>query len=736
MLWLAGLEAARGFHMRVSPSTGFEELGQAWVICRAGDPLPGIGRLPFGTVVEVFPNQAAARRRIKDLAASDPGLFDGLTVERVGDPLQFMKRVAQHGVCSLQPAAESTAQSGPKLWAFMTRVEEAGRDAPTVLTVITPDGLGPSLTLGGVRELGHGELLHWERFDILDAACADFVQESPFRGWQNGEPFFEIRAPQVEIAIDDVPILGHWLASDGAYPLFSSHEAAAHFLANGLRGARLISIRLLEGANVRELATELRVEPVTDLATRLGESAEADPFIDVVINPTGHRANAAWTTPRRAPLVYSNGRWVDLTHADPAPWLRAVSGLWRVRPNNVLELHDPAAWWNGADTVFWAGGPSFQLERLGWSLHVPSGDPALPFDPSSLSATETKEALGTWLTATPKPSARRVPRLEAFHLLGWTLPEGELVDEVFPSALDAVRFLYAESVRQGRYFGRHGNEDATLRAQRLQHALQEFAAAFVTRGYRGGDGHALVTICNATLAALHIDALGYAKDLLWASSDAELDRLLSRLRIPTRTWDRWRASAVELPVSPVGAQLAIERLRADVWGRLANQTKSFIATALEDWAKREAAPLLDYAPITVEISKGVEVELVRLVAPFRVALNGAVPVWDPQDKTAAALAGYLAGKPLTLGSFLYLFNWRPGQSSPLHTAWADYLETLPQRAYLSGPLRKQLPRIVHRYRNGGAHDSRIELGTCRDCIEEVLGSSVQPGVLAHLVAPG
>ena len=48
--------------------------------------------------------------------------------------------------------------------------------------------------------------------------------------------------------------------------------------------------------------------------------------------------------------------------------------------------------------------------------------------------------------------------------------------------------------------------------------------------------------------------------------------------------------------------------------------------------------------------------------------------------------------------------------------------------------KKGLSKVIHKYRNGGAHDSPISEEVCRECIEVIIGNPTAPGYLSRLVA--
>jgi hypothetical protein len=217
----------------------YQALARSYGVFRGEQPLPGAGALRQAAVTPVFCDRGEAQSLADELARSDPEQFTVIHVVEVGDPLVFMRRVAGWGIGGLVcQSAQDREQLGVLGFTFMTRVEEAGRELPTVLTAQIANGIGPSLTRLGPRELPHDALIHWVRYDIMDRLSASWGKASPFREWNPGDPFFEIRSPYSLVRIMEVELLGQWLSVDGAVPFFTSTTAAEECLHRELRTGR------------------------------------------------------------------------------------------------------------------------------------------------------------------------------------------------------------------------------------------------------------------------------------------------------------------------------------------------------------------------------------------------------------------------------------------------------------------------------------------------------------------
>ena len=147
--------------------------------------------------------------------------------------------------------------------------------------------------------------------------------------------------------------------------------------------------------------------------------------------------------------------------------------------------------------------------------------------------------------------------------------------------------------------------------------------------------------------------------------------------------------------------------------------------------------MLDYAPISIELVKALEVELGAVFEAFKRSLDDDVPSGDADNHTERSLEGFLGGaKPPTLGAMAYLLR-DPGEgASALAVRLHQFVSGLPNAADLTRSkfLKRGLNRVLHKYRNGGAHDSPISEAACRECADVLVGTPGKPGYIPMVAA--
>ena len=180
----------------------------------------------------------------------------------------------------------------------------------------------------------------------------------------------------------------------------------------------------------------------------------------------------------------------------------------------------------------------------------------------------------------------------------------------------------------------------------------------------------------------------------------------------------------------------IERIGEANWELLLPRVLHFLATALLHLKEQGHAPQLDYAPISIEVVKGLEVELSEVLRGFRDSVSDAPMSFSEDDQADRSLASFLKGKkPPTLGTISYLLRSPSEDSSELRVALHRYLIGLPNGDFLTGNkfVKRDLQRIINKYRNGGVHDSPIPEEVCRDCVSVVIGTPERLGCIPQVV---
>jgi hypothetical protein len=732
----------------------FEKLSKAWAITLGDALLPAGGAYPVGAIAAVMPDEASARRWIDEMSEALASLGRGPAgVTPVGDPWTFMRRAATEGLAGIEGVLVDLF---PERYMFMVRVEEAGATWPTVLASVGLDGWDACLTRAGVRTLGHAEVLHWQRFDMLDSVTGLWGTECPFRDWDHGAPLYELRSDDALLLLSDVPLIGAWNSTEGAFAFFTSRERAERYLEEQLNDGRNWLLGVGDRDVSEDLANKLRAAPVHDLQTRLHELYRLRPLAAWCVNPAGHRENAAYGR-----LFYGDAHPVSMSgNAADAPRMAAVSGIWRVLPDNVFTMEHPMAPWTRKDTIRWSGGQSLNLIKLDRSFVLDPGVKTLP-SIHELTETEAEDLIASQQAGATVEEAlgylreaedRREARLGQFHIVAWDAITGEGGDasKRFDGFLQSLQFLTLyEREHDSQFrtngatscrhigFGGSGNTDfEKTRGERFRLGLRRLALRVLKRGYRPEDATDLVALCNQTLRTLHVEFAGFGKDLLWASPPEALDELLETIDVPPQSWAAWYATA-EMTVDPRGRALVVARTGEEAFAKLLPKTRHFLATALVHMEEQGHAPQLDYAPISLEVVKALEVELVELLAGFRDARRGVTPTHDRQDHGEESLVNFMhGGKAPTLGPIKHLLKTPDSKASPLRRSLHLHLASLPNAAFITSSafIRHALERVINKFRNGGAHESRITYETCRECIDTLVGTADIPGHITQVAS--
>lgn len=709
-----------------------------------------------GPTTPAFRTHAEALAQVHTLeatGAASPGPF---TVSQMGNAREFMLRAASYGVAAISPEGDwNDVMPGIRGFQFMNRFAEAGYHLPTVLEVVGPEG--PALVLGaaGAMSVPHHELDHWRRFDIIDRSSARFGAHNPFRGWRSGDVFYEVVNNKGDFVLDSEPaVIGRWMKFPPGYVSIFVHRKDAESCMEELalsRPARsdIMSAIAPESYNPYRRPRTYHVVEVTDLAQRMLEYRAKFPEILVVINPDSHRADTG-IAGRGAQKNGAAQWWTEMTRKESA-WLRTTAGLWRLGERNTVTLVDPAQRWSGRDTFFWDGGGSLQLADSPYSLvenfieHT-----SVPTGLTREDAREVAEAIttrGAFLEA-PKSEAT----LDSLVLVYWYIgASSKKIPVRYPSIFHLITDLAGPQYTISPTDGQDPVDEPQIQVAPDSHAgptltraLTMITEDILVNGYSPRHAQAIIRMCNATEElGIHLEVVGYVRDILLNCNDSDVAAILTLCNISRGEADAARSSIRDYPVHPQGAEAARTRVGAETWEALSRESRYFLATAFWDWAQRRECRFLDYATISVEISKTVEVELRALLASFSrqpelLALAKAVAEkykGQPTRTNEVMISRSIAStyKP-TLGNFAYWLNPATLGATPVEAAWRSFLHGHPDRAWLCQPdAVALLNRIVDKYRNGGAHDSPIAIDVCREGMDKILGDSDRPGYLTRVV---
>jgi len=722
----------------------YEILANGYVVSSQEGFVAGRSITKSGAIAIAFPSTQSGTEWIRSEQEDLDSMYPGAYLEPVaGNPWELMRKTAAHGLTGIVLIDEGG--SSLTHFVFMTRIEDTGNELPTVLSLLGDHGIVCSFTRTGERQLDHSQLVHWDRYDLTDPVTSKWGNANPFRGWNYGEPIYELQDPYWMMRISDHALLGPWIGIAGGLPLFTSEALAVHYLDAhaGVENNRFDFIG--DDADFTDGQTEFdpKIQPIYDLHARCQELAECNPLASICINPDGHREDMAY--------ISGNN-------------LISVSGTWEILPGNQLNKLEGYTGKRGRDTIGWSGGQELQLMPLAKSFtddRMRKSDGALTdltrveaeeyvqnfFDNFVIDDTMNLEGLATdirdsdwndldnyymscWDSVTGARIGSPNGHLSFLHILGWLSRYEALRDR--PYRVTGASKCRGEIIGFGGS-GDEGHEGTT--GSHFQVGLLGLGVASLVHGYTPSYSNRLVSICNQNLKTLHVEFAGYAKDLLWAVNESEFDQVITSLQLSECSYNEWIDSA-DAHIDSVGERLAIEAMGEHSWNRLSSNSQHFISTALATLEELGHIPQRDYATISLEIVKSLEVELVRILGAFKEQLPANGFEYDVEKFEESSLISYIdGGRPPTLGTIGFLLQPPRPPVSPLRKELAEFLLVLPNNNFITANrfTRRVLQRVINKYRNGGVHENPIRYEVCVECITELIGTPGKRGIISQVL---
>ncbi len=739
--------------------TGFKVL-----IRRDGRFLLRAGTLGDGLIVPLFHSDAAAEAILGEFAPEDPH-FDSRP-QRLGDAFLAMRKGATDGAAGFQlvldlPDDECQTileqTQGRVLFPFMLRFEEAGSLWPTVLGSATRCDKGCYLTRQGQRCFGKLELMQWVRWDIMDHASSEMRKEQPFRSHEPGEKFFALPCNDnalVFFAKDNV--LRGYAPPEGYIPVFTSLDSAERFLNERQGGAfhvlqvadrekgscgapRCTFLHALDAAPGSSLATSiLELDNLPAYICYIREKFSLPYWSKFVINPFGHREDSAWGFARDADAA--------------GLLLKSVSGRWNLTKLHEYSLNSYVDWFTSEDT-FYRGTVDFRFSHLGRSFSAAT-DKLGGHKLSELSDLELNEVLTQDLVATdlqelldsrqqgPFPGTA-IDRVGLWNVVFWDTVTGQTARLESDSPFGLAKFIAClegqdrqarvSGSRQPGYVGFEGSgsqelEDAT--GQALIKTLLKICARIARQGYRPQDSLDMVGAANHILKLYRIATTGVAADMLLSFVDSEVHPLTTiydalGIDFSLRPLIEQR---IDLAIDPEAEQLLIAKVSAELVDTLLPRTKLFLSTALLQLKNSGQSPCLDYAPMSVEVVKGLEHQIRQLYRDHFPTI-----IEHPSQTEKTIVKFITEDKFISLSELVKsIHDCQSAQSGGMHQFHKN-LCTIGVPAIITGPVKDfVLEDVIKRYRNGGAHEHRISFQTCQECVEKLIGSQSRPGLIFQI----
>ena len=767
-----------------------QDLASCVVLTREGGTklLPGCARRRNSASGLILPSAESAKELIGQLQENVNSLFGTLGFELIQDPFTLMRRAAQEGIGSFDSTAPGFLDH-PLV--FCTRASEIGDNLPTLLVEYEESERLNALARSGQRIMRSIDVIPWQRFDISDPLLGIWsANGEPFRNWDSGNQLVGLIVDGGIPVIRRCPLTGHWSSLEGTIPIFASEIDYGYACRTGdlfkelsLFGSfdfnRYPVLHQLEKGSM-----QIQLIAIDSLPEYLNDICNQIPILacgQFSINPFCHRENGGygWTAkflekhqfiegqanPDRAPLEVKTDPYARKRFGQQRS-INTVLGEWSIDSANNVSLTHQTDGWSDKATLHWSGGASIGFGNLSYSL--------AHFDHwSDLSDEEKKDALYSLFSEDIEEAIVDEDQYESldtqinlFAAGLWDTYTGDKYVLRVSSPYEFISFLnkhlneFDERIRiQGGRpcgspvtgsTGSSDDERERLLTKQAQTALFSIAESIAVSGYKPEKALRICSIVNRLFETLHVDFAGYVQDLLvQCELDEDLESLCDSLDVGRDAVSQFK-DGIELRPPLEGLKMLKDIVREDCLALVSPKAVYFAANGLFDMNLKGDSPHLDYATVSIEFVKALEVELGFLfrswLAPFPfelVEFGSSRHECDAQNYIRSAStkkAGDTPARMFSLGSMGYLlgdvakFIKKPDTSIGPRSLLAVMATTANKNEAMKPLLQKSfyskfINKVSHSFRNGGAHDQKIPLITCIECRDSILGSSANPGWL-------
>lgn len=769
----------------------FQDLKSCVVITRENGKmlLPGCARQRDAASALILPNPTSANKLIDRIQHDVEDLFGSLGFEMIEDPFTLMRRAAQEGIGSFD-STEAGMLDHPLV--FCTRASEIGDNLPSLLAEYADNENLKVLTRSGQRTMRSIDVIPWRRFDITDPLLGIWsTNNEPFRNWDSGNQLIGMIVDGCIPALRRCPITGHWSSLEGTIPIFASEDDYNHACRENQLFKELTLFGPFDFINYPVLhriqagPREIHLISIKSLPEFLSDLSTQIPILacgQFSINPFCHRENGGygWTanfikdqqtinphsTQDTTTIKVQTGS--DITRrCGQKSSFNTVSGEWSIDLKNIVSLvHQTNSWANRA-TLHWSGGTSISLGNLSYSLvHIDQWH--------DFSDEEKKDALKCLFEEDcenviydedlGETSLKAQAHLFTAGL--WDTYTGEefVLRVASPYALISFLIKHLQEFDQririqgGRPCGSPatgsagtGNiEQEQLLTKQAQAALLGVAESIALSGYIPKKGQRICYIVNRLFETLHMDFAGYTQDLIiQCELDDDLELLSESLDLEL---DAVKQLKNDIDLHPPSEGLVILKniSRQRLLELSSPKAIYFAANGLFDMSLKGESPHLDYATVSIEFVKALEVELgsifrlwISSISLKSLKFGSSRQEADVQNymKNSASEEGIpMKSRMFSIGTMGYLLRDidnaiskrdKVNEPDSLISCMASKVETIEdiQPLLHKSFYKKFLNKVSHSYRNGGAHDQKISLSTCIQCRDDILGTSSRTGWL-------
>ena len=635
------------------------------------------------------------------------------------------------------------------------------------------------------------DVIPWQRFDISDPLLGIWSKNGePFRNWDSGNQLVGLIVDGSIPVLRRCPLTGHWSSLEGTIPIFASETDYVYACRSGelfkeisLFGAfefnRYPVLQQFENGSM-----QIQLIAIDSLPEYLSDICKQVPILacgQFSINPFCHRENGGygWTAnfldkrqfiegqinPDGTPLELRTDH-DTIKRCGQEKSFNTVLGEWMIDSANNVSLTHQTDSWSDRATLHWSGGASVGFGNLSYSLaHYDHW--------SDLSDEEKKDALHSLFsedinneTINKDHYSSLDAQANLFAAELWDTYTGDKYVLRVSSPYEFISFLnkhlieFDERIRiqGGRpcgspITGSRGSGDVKcerLLTKQAQAALFSIAENMAVSGYKPEKALRICSIVNRLFETLHIDFAGYVQDLLiQCELDEDLESLCGSLNIDQDEVSQFK-DGIDLRPPLEGIKMLKDIVGDHSLALVSQKAIYFAANGLFDLSLKGDSPHLDYATVSIEFVKALEVELGSLFRcwlasiPFdSVEFGSSRHESDVQNYMRSAStkeAGNAPARMFSIGTMGYLLgdvgkliqkpDTRVGSQSLIaimatKVSMVEEMKPLLQKQFYS----KFISKVSHSFRNGGAHDQKIPLFTCMQCRDSILGAPSSPGWL-------
>jgi hypothetical protein len=435
-----------------------------------------------------------------------------------------------------------------------------------------------------------------------------------------------------------------------------------------------------------------------------------------------------------------------------------VGGTWSIEAGNQIKLQTKSDRWAGNATLNWSGGPGINLLSQSTSIAHKDNWKEFTNDEKKEEIMRIFEDQQSCEVYCEDDFEGLPAQAHLFVAQLWDTITGDKFVARFDSPYQFLAFLHQAlpGDEHARIYGAKScGSPATaaagssnidleqLRTRRIDNALKSIAEDAAITGYSPDKILKTCWVVNQLLETLHIDYVGYTQDLLsQCESSDDLSVLCESLNIDINEALQFKDTVSLIPPSE-GLQILQGIINPNDLQKINKKSSYFAANGLLDLAHKGNSLNIDYSTASIQFVKSLEVQLGDL---FRIWLRSVSPEAISLGSTRSSRdinAYFETNKMFTIGTMAYLLREvneslrvSPQQDPPdvislsLASTAADIQSMMP---LLSKDFYKKfLNKVIHAYRNGGAHDQKIELSTCLECRESILGTSGGVGWLSKV----